>query len=289
MRFDLQSHSTYSDGELRPGGVVAAGAAAGVELLALTDHDSVDGVGEAVEAARAAGIEVVPAVEISSSMPPYGDLHILGYQLDVAHPELLRALELARAARESRSEEIASALHELGFELDDELLATRAAAGLSIGRPHLAQAVVAHPANAPRLGAEGLPDASAFLEAYLVEGRPAFRVREAMAAADAIELIHTAGGVAVWAHPFWAIATPEEVLAALDRLRAAGLDGVEAFYITHTAAQTRLLVRRCEELGLLSTGSSDFHGPAHPLLSRFLAFDLHGCAPSLGPIAPAGA
>jgi predicted metal-dependent phosphoesterase TrpH len=284
-KFELQSHSTYSDGELAPAGVVAAAAAAGVELLALSDHDSVEGVPEASEAARATGLALVSAVEISSIDPIAADIHILGYLIDPSHPELRRALERSRADRELRSLRMGDALRELGFELDDELLAARAAAGKTIGRPHLAQAVVTQPANAARLRDAGLTEASAFLEAYLIEGRPAFREREAPSVSDAIDLIHEAGGVAIWAHPFWDVADPAEVLTALDRFTDTGLDGVEAFYVTHTRDQTELLADRSGELGILSTGSSDFHGPGHRRFNRFRAFDTYGRSPNLGPIA----
>jgi predicted metal-dependent phosphoesterase TrpH len=179
---------------------------------------------------------------------------------------------------------MADALRELGFELDEAALADRAAQGRTIGRPHLARAVVDRVENHPRLTAEGVTDASNFLVRYLIAGKPAFREREAPTIEDAIALIHGAGGVAVWAHPFWDISEPAAVLEAIDRFRAVGIDGVEAFYVTHTEAQTRLLVERCEELGLLSTGSSDFHGPEHPVFSRFRAFSTYGERPSLGPL-----
>ena len=103
--------------------------------------------------------------------------------------------------------------------------------------------------------------------------------------AEAIEAIHDAGGVAVWAHPFWDIEDPDEVLASIERFRAHGIDGVEAFYVTHTPEQTSLLAERCAELGLLSTGSADFHGPDNRIFSSFLAFDTYGHEPNLGPIA----
>jgi predicted metal-dependent phosphoesterase TrpH len=283
--FELQSHSIYSDGELPPAEVVSAAAQAGVELLALTDHDSVEGVAEARSAAAAAGIAFVTAVEISSLDPISQDLHILGYAIDIDDAELRAALELSRADRELRSVRMGDALRDLGFELDDELLRRRAAAGQTIGRPHLAQAVVAHPDNAARLAQEGLENPSAFLVAYLIEGRPGFRERLAPTVTEAIDLIHGAGGVAVWAHPFWDIDADPEVLATLDRFVAAGLDGVEVFYVTHTREQTALLADRCAELGLLTTGSSDFHGPSHRQFNRFRAFQTYGHTPNLGPLA----
>ncbi|HMD51574.1 MAG TPA: PHP domain-containing protein, partial [Solirubrobacteraceae bacterium] len=122
----------------------------------------------------------------------------------------------------------------------------------------------------------------------LIEGRPAFRLRKTPTVAEAVEAIHEAGGVAVWAHPFWDISDPEEVLASIDRFKALGIDGVEAFYVTHTREQTELLVERCAALGLLTTGSADFHGPENRLFSRFLAFETYGLEPNLGPLASAG-
>ena len=178
-----------------------------------------------------------------------------------------------------------AALRELGFELDEEPLERRVRAGKPIGRPHIARAVVTHPANAKRLDDEGLTEPEAFLGAYLVPGRPGFRPRRLPTVAQAIDAIHEAGGVAVWAHPFWDVEEPRKVVAAIDRFRADGLDGVECFYLTHTQAQTALLARHCAETGLLSTGSSDFHGPGHALMSAFRSFSTYGLSPRLGPIA----
>ncbi len=269
-----------------PEQVVAAASTAGVELLALTDHDSVDGVREAARAAERAGIRLVSGVEISATDEPTGrDLHILGYVIDERDPGLLRWLERSRSARERRATAMTDALRELGFELDRAQLVQRIAQGRSIGRPHLAQAVMSMPANASRLRAEGLEDPSGFLEAYLVPGRPAFRRRENPTAQAAIQAIHAAGGVAVWAHPFWDVSDPREVGATIERFAGSGLDGVECFYVTHTRAQAELLADRCAQLGLLSTGSADFHGPEHRRFSRLGAFSTFGIMPVLGPIA----
>jgi predicted metal-dependent phosphoesterase TrpH len=275
----------HSDGALAPGAVVAAAFDAGVELFALSDHDTVAGVEEALQAARQLGIRVVPAVEISAVGWGEGDLHVLGYLLDHGDAALLRALEDFRADRERRARAMAEALRQLGFELDDALLQARAQAGETIGRPHLAQAVVSHPANATRLRAEGRSDRGSFLGAYLVPGAPAFKPRSTPTVRQAIRAIRAAGGLAVWAHPFWAPVPSERVLEAIASFRAEGLAGVECFYPTHTRAQTELLADRCEALGLLSTGSSDFHGPQHELFSRFRAFDTYGRKPRLGAIA----
>lgn len=284
--FDLQSHSLYSDGALAPADVVTAAAAAGVTLLALTDHDTAAGVAEARRAAGAAGIALVSATEVSAVFDDRQDLHILGYLIDPAEPVLMSELERSRSDRERRADRMGETLRELGFALDEEMLAQRAARGQTIGRPHLAQAVVGHPANRERLDAAGLQEPTAFLVAYLTEGKPAFSPREAPTVEETIALIHGAGGVAVWAHPFWDVAAADEVLEAIDRFRAAGLDGVEAFYPTHSEDQARLLAARCERLGLLTTGSSDFHGPRHHTFARFRAFSTYGMTAALGPLLP---
>jgi 3',5'-nucleoside bisphosphate phosphatase len=264
---------------------VKLAAKAGVELLSLTDHDSVDGVPEAREAAARAGLRLVSGVEISALDASQDDLHILGYLVNVRDGTLRQRLEEFRREREHRAEAMASAIRQLGYELEESILRERSKEGKSIGRPHLALAVVEHPANAERLAREGLTDPSAFLVAYLIEGAPAFRPRQAPSVEEAIAVIHDAGGVAIWAHPFWDVEDSAEVLAAIDRFAAAGLDGVECFYATHDRLQSALLADHCNRSELLSTGSSDFHGPDHREFSRFRAFKTYGQTPNLGPLA----
>lgn len=283
--FDLQSHSVKSDGELPPAEVVRAAADAGVRLLALTDHDSVDGVTEAMLEARDRGIELVPAAELSAVHGGYEDLHVLGYRIEHDDAVLRARLADAREDRVRRADAMAAKLSALGFAVDHDQLDRRRAAGLAIGRPHLTAAVVSHPGNSARLQAEGLTEVSTFLPAYLIPGRPAYLPRTHPTVPEAIEWIHDAGGVAVWAHPFWDLDEPQAVLDTIDGFRRAGLDGVECFYTTHTEQQARLLVNACDERGLLSTGSSDFHGPGHRLFDRFRAFDTYGLEPNLGKIA----
>jgi 3',5'-nucleoside bisphosphate phosphatase len=292
-RFDLQSHSTHSDGALPADEVVRRAADAGVELLALSDHDTISGVSEAIAAGERLGVRVVPAVEISAvdegsggiGESPQRELHILGYNIDHTGQPMTTALVDFLADREKRTLRMRDALREVGFELDETELDERIAAGKPIGRPHLAAAVLEAPANAERLKDEDIDDVGSLIRGYLIEGRPAFRLRETPTVAEAIDAIHRAGGVAVWAHPFWDISDAAEVLSSLDRFHALGIDGVEAFYITHTREQTELLAARCAELGLLSTGSADFHGPDNRQFSAFMAFDTFGLEPNLGPIA----
>ena len=227
----------------------------------------------------------MPATEITALFDGRQDLHVLGYDIDPDDPTLVAALARSRGDREHRARAMIDALVGLGFAVDEEMLAQRSAQGQSIGRPHLAQAVVSRPENKERLTAANLLDPTAFLVEYLIDGRPAFVPRSAPSVAEAIELIHGAGGVAVWAHPFWDIDEAAAVIAAVDTFHEAGLDGVEAFYASHTEEQTRLLVDHAAKLGLLTTGSSDFHGPEHHTFSRFRAFSTYGLEPNLGPLA----
>ncbi|MGA2452690.1 MAG: PHP domain-containing protein [Solirubrobacteraceae bacterium] len=286
-RFDLQSHSTHSDGALPAAEVVQRAADAGVELLALSDHDTISGVSEAIAAGERLGVRVVPAVEISavdagSSVPR--ELHILGYDIDYTGAAMTARLTDFLADREKRTLRMRDALREVGFDLDEAEIDARIAEGKPIGRPHLAGAVLRAPANAERLQREEIDDVGSLIRGYLIEGKPAFRLRETPTVAEAVEAIHEAGGVAIWAHPFWDISDPDEVLATIDRFHALGMDGVEAFYITHTRENTELIAKRCAELGLLTTGSADFHGPENRQFSKFMAFDTFGIEPNLGPI-----
>jgi predicted metal-dependent phosphoesterase TrpH len=276
--FDLQSHSTHSDGALPPAEVVARAANAGVTLLALTDHDSVDGVPEALEAARVKNIALMSAAELSSVHGVHEDLHILGYALDHTDRALLDALEDFRADRVRRIFAMADRLRAIGFELDDAPL-KRAAPG----RPHLADALLAHPANARRLEEEGIDGRDKLFPAYLVPGAPGYVPRSRPTVPQAIDVIHAAGGLAVWAHPYWDLDDP---LPTLHEFADHGIDGVEAFYPTHTAEQTALLHGAARERGLLTTGSTDFHGPAHEHFNRFRGFELYGLEPHLGRLAP---
>jgi predicted metal-dependent phosphoesterase TrpH len=255
---ELQSHSTVSDGQLVPTGVVEKAAEAGVTTLALTDHDAVAGVPEAEEAARELGVELVPAIEMSCVHEYAEDLHICGYWVDLE--KIGPACERAQLERRERAGEIVANLRREGFDLTLEDAIREAGAADSIGRPHIAKAA----------GATG--DLGPFFEEYLVPGAKAFVPRKWPTAAQAIEQIHEAGGVAVIAHPYWDISTPEEVD---DLIRSLGADGVETFYPSHSKEQTAHLLELCEELDLVPTGSSDYHGPTHKTFAKFGAYDTY--------------
>lgn len=258
MLIELQSHSTVSDGQLAPGEVVAQAWEAGVTTLALSDHDAVAGVPEAAEAAEKMGIELVPAVEMSCVHEYAEDLHVCGYWVDL--PTISPACERAQRERVSRAEEIVGRLNKWGFEVKLEDAIAEAGDALSIGRPHIARAA----------GASG--DLGPFFEEYLVPGAKAFVPRRWPTAEQAIALIHEAGGSAVVAHPYWDIEDPDEVE---DLIRSLRPDGVEAFYPSHSEEQTKHLLELCDELELIPTGSSDYHGPTHKTFSRFGAYETY--------------
>jgi 3',5'-nucleoside bisphosphate phosphatase len=260
---DLQSHSTVSDGQLDPPQVATAAAEAGVAVMALTDHDAVAGVEAAVAEAATAGIDCVPAIEMSCVHRYSDDLHVLGYWVDL--DRIAPACERAQAERASRARQIVERLNALGVEVTFEGAVAEAGAADSIGRPHIARAAGAG------------PDLGPFFEKYLVPGAKAFVARSWPSAEQAVELIHDAGGAAVVAHPYWDVSEPEQVRDLVVSLRRdAGLEGIETFYPSHTREQTEHCLELCEELDLAPTASSDFHGPTHKTFARFLAYDTYG-------------
>ncbi len=253
---DLQSHSTYSDGELPPAEVVATAVEQGVTTLALTDHDGVDGVAEAAAAAKDAGIVLIPATEISCVHGSIDDMHMLGYWVDTI--AIGPAMERAQSERVTRAREIVERLDAQGVPVTFEDAIAQAGDASSVGRPHIAKAAGVKP--------EGM---SAFFEEWLIPGAKAFVPRRWPDAAEATEIIHGAGGSAVLAHPFWDMNDPQEVAALVDDL---DLDGVECFYPAHDRAQTKFLLELCRERGLAATASSDFHGPSHKMFDSFCAY-----------------
>jgi predicted metal-dependent phosphoesterase TrpH len=257
---ELQSHSTVSDGELGPAGVVQAAASAGVNVLALTDHDSVAGIEEAARASEGSGVQLVPATEMSCTHPYAEDLHVLGYWID---PEAMApACERAQRERVERAAEIVDRLRSLGFGLTLEDAIREAGDALSIGRPHIARAAGAAPA-----------EMGAFFEEYLVPGAKAFVPRRWPTAGEAVALIQGAGGVAVVAHPYWDVKDPAQVE---ELIKALEVGGIEVFYPSHTRAQTEHLLSLCRQLDVTPTGSSDFHGPSHKTFAAFGAYDTYG-------------
>ena len=256
-RFDFHTHTIASDGSLSPTELVLAAAANRVTAFALTDHDTTDGVAEAQAEGQRLGVEVIAGIELSvSEQDGARSLHVLGLGI-APEPVSLRArLEIARHARRTRAARMVSRLQELGIAI--ELADVEAiAAGGSVGRPHVARALVL-------LGV--CRDADEAFVKYLRRGRPGYEPYAALSAREAIDLVHGAGGVAVLAHPplSGGIDAPGGIEAFVERLLPCGLDGLEIWHPGHRPGQIRRLRRLAREHGLLETGGSDFHGKDRP-------------------------
>ncbi|MGW2445141.1 PHP domain-containing protein [Streptomyces sp. NPDC001494] len=249
MRIDLHCHSTASDGTDTPAELVRNAAAAGLDVVALTDHDTTRGYAEAI-AALPAGLTLVTGAELSCRVDGVS-MHMLAYLFDPEEPGLLAERELVRDDRVPRAQGMVARLNELGVPVTWEQVERIAAAG-SVGRPHVATALV-------ELGV--VPTVSdAFTEEWLADGGRAFVEKHETDPFEAVRLVKGAGGVAVFAHPAAVKrgrTVPESVIA---ELAAAGLDGIEVDHMDHDADTRARLRGLAGELGLLVTGSSDYHG-----------------------------
>ncbi len=243
---DLHTHSTASDGALSPAELVEKAAGLGLSYLALTDHDTVEGIPAALEAARAhPRLTLVPGIELSTDIAS-GEVHILGYYVNFTSPALRVELERLRDGRQKRTRLIIEKLLHLGMELDWDRVREIAGEG-SIGRPHIALAMQ------EKGYVEKFKDA---FDKYIGQGCPAYVEREKLSPAEAVKIILAAGGIPVLAHP-WTSGAPESVAA---ELRESGLIGLEAYYYEHSPEQTDFLLALANRLGLIVTGGSDFHG-----------------------------
>ncbi len=252
---DLHTHTTASDGSLEPGQVVEAAARAGLRAVAITDHDTVAGLDQALAAGRGLELEVVPGVEISVEREgSRAGMHILGLYLDHRHPEILCALERLQRARARRNPRIARRLRELGLPVSMEQVRDLAGGG-QVGRPHFAQVLV-------RMGA--VADRGEAFARYLGAQAPAYVPKFRFSPAEALAFLRRSGAVPVLAHPGLLRLRPRALEALLGRLREQGLEGVEAYYSEHDAATRRLLVSLAARLGLVVSGGSDFHGHNKP-------------------------
>ncbi len=257
MQADLHIHTTYSDGLDPPEKIVALAESAGLGAIAITDHDTLDGVMPAVTAAELQqNLEVIPGIEVSSEYDGE-EIHILGYLIRLNHEELLDKLSLFRTSRVDRIKKMIQKLRNLGFDVDLDRVLEISGSG-SLGRPHLAAALV-------ETGAVK-SNAVAF-DLYIGAGRPAYVPRYKLTPAEAIQLIHSAGGVPVLAHPGLSRSLhpgSNRSLQLLGELKAAGLAGLEAYHPAHDPEQAARLVSLARANGLIVTGGSDYHGPEHP-------------------------
>ena len=245
-KIDLHLHTTASDGRFTPAEIVAKAAGLGLEVIAITDHDTVDGIAPALIAAREfPRLTVIPGVEINTDVPQ-GEAHLLGYFIDYTNDNLSDALKRLRDSRHLRAQRMIEKLEGLGVTISWPRVRELAAGG-TIGRPHIAQA----------LQEKGY--ITSFKEAftrYIGREGPAYVERDKITQEEAVELVLKARGLPVLAHPF----TAGEVEPIVKRLKEAGLVGLETYYKEYTAGEIRELVTLAQKYGLLVTGGSDYHG-----------------------------
>lgn len=248
---DLHMHSTFSDGTCTPEELVAIGAKLGLRGMALTDHDTTDGVPRFLEAARAAGLRALTGVEVSAD-PPSGTMHVLGYGVAPDHSRLIEHLKWIREGRDARNREILHKLNQLGIRItmaDVRKFATEEV----VARPHFAQALI------EKGHARDKKDA---FNRYLGRGKPGYAERRRLTPEAVMALIRDAGGVPVLAHPFSLGLEKGDLKKLLIRLKDAGLAGIECYYPEHTAEMRKTYLKLSREIGLVATGGSDFHGAA---------------------------
>jgi predicted metal-dependent phosphoesterase TrpH len=253
-RIDLHIHSRASDGQLTPAAVVNAAAAGRLDVIALTDHDTVAGLKPAMEAARGGPVAFIPGVELSS-MHDGHEIHVLGYFVDPDAESLDRHQAAAGGRRADRMREMVRKLQDMGVGVAFEDVVKQAPDASSLGRPHLARALQA--AGHTRSVGEAF-------DLYLKDGGRAFVPTEFPTVRDAIDTIHAAGGLAVWAHPDLEVFDRE--IRAFARW---GLNGVECFRPTTPPVESLLFETAARSLGLFRTGGSDWHGPYRGKLGEF--------------------
>jgi hypothetical protein len=245
VKYDLHLHTTASDGRLNPEALVGLARSRGLEVIAITDHDSVGGISEALEAAgREPGIVVIPGVEINTDLAS-GELHILGYFIDYRDEDLALALRKIRESRVGRAQKMVERLQELGAPIEWSRV-QEMAHGESICRPHIAQALL----EKGFVGSER----EAF-DKYIGRNGPAYIGREKIQPADAVRIVKSAGGLPVLAHP----AGIKDLNDLIIDLKNAGLVGLEAYYGEYDSNTVKRMVRLAGEHGLLTTGGSDYH------------------------------
>ena len=255
-RIDLHTHSLCSDGAQTPADVVRTASQAGLSAIALSDHDCIAGVQEAIDTGNSLGIEVIPAVELSAQSDT--ELHILGYFVDIHNKKLQDTMAYALQVRDERQEETCRKLNEQGFAITMEEAREEAHGNPVLCRAHFAQIMV-------RKGyAESVKDA---FNRFLSVGCYAYSNRQALAAQEAVSLIRQAGGIAVAAHLHLIKKPDDELRQYLKELIPYGLDGVEGYYTDYTPDMEQRYRAMAKELGLVISGGTDYHGANKPHIS----------------------
>jgi hypothetical protein len=246
MKVDLHLHSTASDGRLSPQELVCSAAELGLSIIAITDHDSVEGIAPALlEAKNFPSLTVISGMELGTDASQ-GEVHILGYFINCGDPELVKSLEELRNSRQVRAQKMIAKLANLGIHIEWQRVQELAGGG-SIGRPHIAQAILEQ--------GYVVSSKEAFLK-YIGRGGPAYVKRETMTPVQAVRLVVKVGGLPVLAHPA-SITHLEELISQLQRV---GLVGIEAYYDGYTPKIVEYLTSLARKYRLIASGGSDFHG-----------------------------
>jgi predicted metal-dependent phosphoesterase TrpH len=254
---DLHTHTTHSDGTFSPEQLVRLAVENSLSAVAITDHDTVDAISPALEMARDKKLRLIPGVELSvdADLPKNGHLHILGLFIDHNNKNLADRLDYLRSKRIDRVYAILDKLNELDFELSTDDLHLDDTQ-VSIGRPHLARIMVNH---------GYVTSIREAFDRYLNEGKPAFVGKERLAVKDAIKLIHSAGGLAIIAHPIsLAFNEFKDYAEYINDLIKIGMDGVEIYSSFHPPEFVEYLEKMAKEMGICVSGGSDFHGANKP-------------------------
>jgi hypothetical protein len=250
---DLHVHSTASDGTLTPSGVVCLAKEMNLKAMALTDHDTVMGISEAVEAGKTYGIEVIPGIEVSSSYENK-EIHIVGLFVDYQNPDFLKTLARIRATRDARNEQMSQKFAEIGIDVPVSEL-KKAYPEAVITRAHFASYLY------EKGIASSVKDA---FDRWLNDRGPCFVPRYKISGDEAIKLIHSVGGIAILAHPILYHMNDKSLAQMVSQLSENGLDGIEAVYSTYSESDERQIRRLAKENNLLLSGGSDFHGANKP-------------------------
>ena len=253
MRIDLHTHSNASDGTQSPAEVMSSAAESGLDVVALTDHDTTAGWVEAAEAAKQEGIALVRGIEISCQHEGIS-IHLLGYLQDPTAPGLLGELQRSRESRDTRAQRMVELLSQ-DVPLSWEDAVEQIEPGATIGRPHIADAMVA----------KGIvPSRDVAFADYLYDGSPYFVSHYAPDPVTALRLVRQAGGVAVMAHPFASGRGRVVKDSVIEEMAAAGMAGLEVYHRDHSSAEVQHGLDLAASLGLFVTGSSDYHGEGKP-------------------------
>lgn len=249
MRADMHVHTTASDGVYTPSEIVEMAKKIGLGAIAITDHDTIAGIPEAMDAARRIGIDIVPGVEISSQLNGL-DIHILGYYIDIHDRTLADRLRQLREAREERNRRMIQKLNKLGIQITLEevwnTVKKEPGQDIVLGRPHIAEALVS------KGEADSIADA---FKRYLAAGAKAYVQPERIVPKEAVRWIHEAGGSAVIAHP--GLYRRDDLVKLII---AGGIDGIEAYHADHSPEEERHYAQMAEDAKLIVTAGSDFHG-----------------------------